>query len=241
MDHELYIHGRSSGEGESAGAGVWVRDAVRGEVIHEAGYYLHEASADVAAYQSLIRALQALAAAGSGTARIHTDSVTLARQLTGQWPVRSEALRPLLEKSQRLLLAVDGWLLRTIAPAENSHADQLARAAIEAREDVVRIGQAASEPGPASSTAPSAAPEGGDRAPRPWFTAALLAEPNSACPAPPPAGKLFPFGPSIPGKLCLYAAQTVLGSGQAFISASAGSEARMCCIRCGTRIAVGPP
>jgi ribonuclease HI len=61
------------------------------------------------------------------------DSELVARQLTGEYRVKSSDLRPLHERALAALDEFDRWTVRSVRRAENEVADTLVNEAIDAR------------------------------------------------------------------------------------------------------------
>ena len=96
----IHIDGGSRGNPGPAAAGIVVADQVSGAPIHEAGYFLGTATNNVAEYRGLLRALDIAGRVGAEQITVHTDSQLMARQINGQYKVKSAKLRPLVEQAQ---------------------------------------------------------------------------------------------------------------------------------------------
>src|SRR5262249_31189335 len=84
-----------------------------------------------AEYRALILGLLAVARYRPAAVRVRLDSELVVRQLTGDYKVRDETLRPLYEAAlarARLLPAVT---FEHVPRAENAQADRLANAALD--------------------------------------------------------------------------------------------------------------
>jgi ribonuclease HI len=102
-----------------------------GEVIEEIGKYIGETTNNVAEYEGLLLALQRAGELRIQRLIIFSDSQLLARQLNGQYRIRSEQLRSLYQRAQSLIQGFDCVTVTYIPRAENRRADQLANRAIE--------------------------------------------------------------------------------------------------------------
>ncbi len=102
-----------------------------GEVIEEIAKSLGETTNNVAEYQSLLLALHRSQELGLEVLEIFTDSQLLARQLNGQYQIKSAQLRPLFHQAKLLMQKFACVTVTHIPRTENQRADQLANRAIE--------------------------------------------------------------------------------------------------------------
>ncbi|MEW5933448.1 MAG: ribonuclease HI [Bacillota bacterium] len=90
-----------------------------------------EATNNVAEYRAVIEALEWLLAAGyrGEPVEVRSDSQLVVCQLTGEYAVRSERVRPLYRRARRLLGQFRELRLRWVPREENEEADGLSRRA----------------------------------------------------------------------------------------------------------------
>ncbi len=90
-----------------------------------------DATDNVAEYRAVIEALQWLLAAGrkNEPVELRSDSQLVIRQLTGEYAVRSDRVRPLYRRARRLLGQFRDIRLRWVPREENEEADALSRRA----------------------------------------------------------------------------------------------------------------
>jgi ribonuclease HI len=250
MKLALHIDGASRGNPGPAAAGVVVRDLTNNKNIHEAGYLLGQSTNNVAEYNGLIRGLDVVLRikdAATGEVHIHSDSQLMVRQVTGEYRMKSEDLRPLLQQANTRLRQLKGWTIDHVLRDKNQRADELANMALDAGRDVILIagdGSATSAAGgPARAKAPaSSATSGPAAAARPagglQFTAKLTAAPGAKCPARCPAKTPFHFGPSTPAQFCIHAAQAVFDEDPTLWRESHTSQAQTQCPRCGVSVEI---
>jgi ribonuclease HI len=95
------------------------------------------ATNNVAEYVGAIRALEFLASVGyRGTVLVFGDSQLVVRQLSGEYEVRAEHLRPYHEHLKALIARIGDVQFTWVPREENSRADHLSKLAIaEARQD----------------------------------------------------------------------------------------------------------
>jgi ribonuclease HI len=86
----------------------------------------------VAEYRALLRGLERARELGANELEIIGDSELIARQLTGVYKVKHPAMKPLYEQATAALQGFDRWRIRTVPRAENSRADALVNAALDA-------------------------------------------------------------------------------------------------------------
>ena len=136
MNVIIYIDGGSRGNPGMAGAGVVILDRETSQPLVEVGYFLGRMTNNAAEYHGLIRALEAADRIGANRLDIRSDSQLMVRQVTGQYRVKSDGLRPLYERVKRLLTGFDDWRMTHVYRESNQRADQLANQAMDARADV---------------------------------------------------------------------------------------------------------
>ena len=67
------------------------------------------------------------------------DSELIAKQLTGEYKVKNETLRPLHREATEALRAFDRFSVRTVPRAQNARADALVNAALDQARDASRL------------------------------------------------------------------------------------------------------
>jgi ribonuclease HI len=77
--------------------------------------------------------LECARALGATQVSIVNDSQLIERQLTGEYRVRSNDLRPLHERALAELGRFERWSIRSVPRAQNELADTLVNEAIDAR------------------------------------------------------------------------------------------------------------
>jgi ribonuclease HI len=89
---------------------------------------------NVAEYKALIAGLQAARAFPSRRVIVRADSMLVVRQVEGAWRVKQPHLRPLLDEVRKLLRAYEEVDIAHVPRAENTDADMLVNAALDAPE-----------------------------------------------------------------------------------------------------------
>jgi ribonuclease HI len=111
---------------------VLIADEEGGELAR-ANDYIGVATNNVAEYRALLLGLERARSLGAREVAIVNDSELVARQLTGEYRVKSADLRPLYERALAALDEFDRWTVRSVRRAENEVADALVNEAIDAR------------------------------------------------------------------------------------------------------------
>ncbi|MEM7682076.1 MAG: ribonuclease HI family protein [Planctomycetota bacterium] len=136
MNLTLYVDGGARGNPGPAAAGVVLLDD-DGKPVHRAGYYLGEATNNVAEYSGLIRGLEQGQALGASSITAFADSELMVKQINGQYRVKAEHLKGLKERAATLMAGFDKATLSHVRRNKNVDADALVNAAIDRRQDVV--------------------------------------------------------------------------------------------------------
>jgi ribonuclease HI len=87
---------------------------------------------NVAEYRALIAGLAAAAPLGAHTVHVRADSLLIINQLRGRWRVKHENLKPLYAEARAQLAAYDVVDLQHVPRAQNTEADALVNAALDA-------------------------------------------------------------------------------------------------------------
>src|SRR6184192_2883725 len=124
------IDGGSRGNPGPASYGVVIRDP-RGEIVARLKKYIGRTTNNVAEYYGLIAALDYAQSHSIGALRIESDSELLVKQMRGQYKVKSEDLRPLFERAQKMSKALDSFRIEHVYREQNREADALANEALD--------------------------------------------------------------------------------------------------------------
>jgi ribonuclease HI len=127
------IDGGSRGNPGPASYGVVIRDG-RGDIVAKLKKYIGRSTNNVAEYYGLIAALDYAESHGIRTIRIESDSELLVKQMRGQYKVKSEDLRPLFERAQKMSKAFDSFRIEHVYREQNREADALANEALDETE-----------------------------------------------------------------------------------------------------------
>jgi ribonuclease HI len=119
-----HVDGAARGNPGPAGIGVVLADP-QGNVLKEIAEPLGRTTNNVAEYTALIRALEEARGLGCSKISVYTDSELMARQISGQYRVKTEHLFPLYQRVMLLLTAFDRATVTHVRREQNKHADKL--------------------------------------------------------------------------------------------------------------------
>jgi phosphoribosylglycinamide formyltransferase 1 len=127
----LHTDGGSRGNPGPA-AGAYVITDPSGTLVDARGVFIGKATNNVAEYAGLIEGLRSALAHGAESVEVLSDSELMVRQLSGQYRVKSDLLRPHYEESMELLARFKGWRASHIVREKNKRADELVNKALDA-------------------------------------------------------------------------------------------------------------
>ena len=128
----LYSDGAARGNPGPAGAGAVIINA-DGHVVAKIGKFLGDNTNNYAEYMGLILGLKRAKAMGIKELDVFSDSELVVKQLSGEYAVRAENLRPLHEEARSLLQGFGEVKVRYIPREENEQADLMSNRAIDER------------------------------------------------------------------------------------------------------------
>lgn len=131
---EVSCDGGARGNPGPAAIGAVVLDASTEPPTHlvAVSERIGVATNNVAEYRALIAGLEAARSYGARAVRVRADSQLLIRQLEGRYRVRTPHLKPLYQRARALLDAYEHVELVHVPREENSVADALVNAALDA-------------------------------------------------------------------------------------------------------------
>jgi len=128
-----HIDGGSRGNPGPAAYGVAVKTP-QGEPVTAFAKFLGKTTNNFAEYQGLLAALDYALRSGYSRLRVFTDSELMARQISGQYKVRSPDLKPLYEQARGMIQRLESFSIRHVYREQNREADKLANQAMDAAE-----------------------------------------------------------------------------------------------------------
>ena len=107
------------------GACGFVLTDPRGQEREARGEYLGTVTNNVAEYRALIAGLEAAIRHGASPLRVCMDSELVVRQMTGEYRVKHEGLKPLHAAAREAADQIAALSFRAVPREENAGADQL--------------------------------------------------------------------------------------------------------------------
>ena len=131
----LYCDGGSRGNPGPSAIGAVVFDASTDppQLLASVSECIGVSTNNIAEYRALIAGLEAVAHLQARTVHVRADSMLVIKQLRGEWRVKHENLKPLYAEARKLLAAYDVVDLQHVRREENTEADALVNAALDAR------------------------------------------------------------------------------------------------------------
>jgi ribonuclease HI len=108
-----------------------VLEADDGTVLDARGETIGVATNNVAEYSALIAGLQAALERGVGEVEVVSDSELLVKQMRGEYKVKNEALRDLVEEAEALARRVGKVRYTAVRREHNELADRLVNEALD--------------------------------------------------------------------------------------------------------------
>jgi len=126
----VHVDGGARGNPGPAAVGVVV-STPDGEVLAEIGEVIGVATNNVAEYRALLLGLERARALGATEVDVVNDSELVARQVTGDYKVKSAGLQPLHREAQAALRGFDRWSISSVPRERNARADALVNAVLD--------------------------------------------------------------------------------------------------------------
>jgi ribonuclease H / adenosylcobalamin/alpha-ribazole phosphatase len=108
-----------------------VLEADDGTVLDARGETIGVATNNVAEYSALIAGLQAALERGVGEVEVVSDSELLVKQMRGEYKVKNEALRELVDKAESLARRLGKVTYTAVRREHNELADRLVNEALD--------------------------------------------------------------------------------------------------------------
>ncbi len=129
-EFSLYIDGAARGNPGPAGAGAIICND-KGKAIATISKYLGQTTNNIAEYTALIFGMEEARNKNIKELIVNTDSQLLAKQLGGEYKVKSSALKDLYKKVNIMLESFEEVRINQIPREKNKQADKLANEAID--------------------------------------------------------------------------------------------------------------
>jgi ribonuclease HI len=130
----LYCDGGSRGNPGPSAIGAVVFDSTVDppQRLASVSEFIGITTNNVAEYKALIAGLEAVAHLHARVIHVRADSLLVINQLRGRWKVKHANMLPLYAEARALLAAYDVVDLQHVPRAENTEADALVNAALDA-------------------------------------------------------------------------------------------------------------
>jgi ribonuclease HI len=126
----LHVDGGARGNPGPAAIGIVVSDPA-GELVTTFSDTIGETTNNVAEYRALLRGLELAAEHGATEVAVINDSELVARQLTGEYKVKHQAMQDLHRQAMALLQGFASWSIESVPRAQNAEADSLVNEALD--------------------------------------------------------------------------------------------------------------
>jgi ribonuclease HI len=126
----VHVDGGARGNPGPAAAACVITSPT-GEVLGEHAELLGKTTNNVAEYRALLLGLERAREMGATEVELVGDSELIAKQVSGLYKVRHEALRPLYDQAVAALKQFDRWSIQTVPRARNARADALVNSALD--------------------------------------------------------------------------------------------------------------
>jgi ribonuclease HI len=126
----VHVDGGARGNPGPAAIGVVV-SAPDGTVLDETAETIGHATNNVAEYRAVLKGIERARSLGATEIQLVNDSELVAKQLTGAYKVKHEAMKPLYAEAISALRAFERWSIRSVPRAQNADADALVNRALD--------------------------------------------------------------------------------------------------------------
>jgi ribonuclease HI len=130
MTYQIYSDGASRGNPGPAGIGAVILNE-KGKIVHEIAEFIGQTTNNVAEYMALLAALEYCAKKKLSPVEILADSQLLIRQLSGEYKVKHENIKPLYQKAKEYLARLQVIGYKHVPREFNEAADKLANQGID--------------------------------------------------------------------------------------------------------------
>ncbi|WP_028307571.1 ribonuclease HI family protein [Desulfitibacter alkalitolerans] len=132
MEIKIYTDGASRGNPGKAAVGVIIYD-LDGQILKKDNEYIGVTTNNVAEYKAVIRGLELAVGLGASGVKLYADSQLLVKQLSGEYRVKNEGLKPLYENVKALTRNFKNFAAIHIPREQNKEADKLANMALDSQ------------------------------------------------------------------------------------------------------------
>jgi len=126
----VHVDGGARGNPGPAAAAA-VISSPEGEQLDEAARRIGQATNNVAEYRALLLGLERARALGADEVELVNDSELVAKQVNGEYKVKSPEMAELHARAREALGEFDSWSIRSVPRAQNAQADALVNRALD--------------------------------------------------------------------------------------------------------------
>jgi ribonuclease HI len=126
----VHVDGGARGNPGPAAAAAVISDE-QGELLGEHSELLGHQTNNVAEYRAVLLGLAKARELGADEIEVVNDSELIAKQISGVYKVKHEAMKPLYLDSMKALRQFSSWSIRTVPRAQNAAADALVNATLD--------------------------------------------------------------------------------------------------------------
>ena len=137
----IHTDGGARGNPGPAAGGFVIADAADQTVLQAEGIFLGRATNNVAEYSAMVASLRAAASLGAGQVDLFSDSQLMVRQMTGQYRVKNEGLKPLFDEARQLAGQFQRCDFHHVRREKNEQADALVNRALDEGRNIVVAGE----------------------------------------------------------------------------------------------------
>ena len=130
MRWHAFVDGASSGNPGKSGAGIFVQDD-EGRQLLSKGIFLGSMTNNMAEYEALLNALTYATEHSVREITVYTDSLLVAKQVTGAYKINNDILRDYVRRIKTIASNFDDFAIKYIPREENKKADKLAKDAVK--------------------------------------------------------------------------------------------------------------
>ena len=126
---ELFVDGAADMHSGTAGiGGVFFRN---GEELYSFSEFIGSRTNNEAEYEALIRGIKEAHNLNMSSINIFADSQLVVRQITGEYKVKNERMKPLHKQALELLDKLENWNIEHVLRDKNTRADTLSKSGME--------------------------------------------------------------------------------------------------------------
>jgi ribonuclease HI len=134
----IYTDGGSRGNPGPAAYAYVIKRPGQPDIEEKA--YLGQTTNNIAEYTGIVKALEHALELGGKKLIVNSDSELMVKQMSGQYKVKNEGLRPLYQQAVALRKQFESVVIKHVYREQNSQADALCNEAMDDRAPMARAG-----------------------------------------------------------------------------------------------------